>query len=91
MNGMTLEQVRELIARLKERRAPHSDVCAVRIKDLDAIESALAPRVVTDDDAGKFHDDLMEREGGSRRWECMGEFQRECWRAALEEFERNRR
>ncbi len=41
MKEMTLQQVRKLIERLKERRAPHSDVCAVQVKDLDALESAL--------------------------------------------------
>ncbi len=40
----------ELIARLKEQRAPHSDVCAVRIKDLDAIESTLTERDATIDE-----------------------------------------
>ncbi len=89
---MTLEQVREEMLPHVAGIGPYAEVRVVDIQEwADAIESALAPRVVTDEDAGRFHDDLMSREGSARRWENMGAYQRECWRSALEEWERSRK
>ena len=80
---------------MSEKMTLQQVLITLRARDLfaeaDAIKSALAPRVVTDEDVGRFHDDLMWREGGARRWGHMGEYQRGCWVAALQEYERNRK
>lgn len=86
---MTPDQVRDLMIDIIERGAIFRP-CDARDCRI-ALQSAIAPRVVTDEDAGRFHDDLMNREGSQRRWESMGAYQRECWRAALEDYERNRK
>ena len=58
---------------------------------LAILDAEAAPRTVTDEDTGVFHDDLMQRESGQRQWSTMGTYQRGCWIAALQAYEERRK
>ena len=68
------------------------DLCSDFAEKLEAIlDAEAAPRTVTDEDTGVFHDDLMQRESGQRQWSTMGTYQRGCWIAALQAYEERRK